>query len=470
MAAVEVCTSAYHDAGASSVQDLAFLLGTGVEYLRAMMAAGMPVDAAARQIRFSISLGARFWLALAKLRAARLLWSAAVGAIGGGDAAQAMRLRVVTGRRVLTTRAQSVNILRNTVVGYAGALGGADAITTVPFDATTGISTPQSRRNARNTQLILAEECRLNQVIDPAGGSWYVEWYTRALAERAWALFQEIERHGGMLATTSSGWVERQLATIEHRRERDIATRRTPITGISEHPTLQDLRTPQEAVDRAALHGATAARLAEWRAKHDADAALDAVRAARAGQWTERAVAAARSGATLGAIAAALAPAGGERAIVMPLAVHPYDEAFEDLRNMAESMAARGRPPRVHLAGVGSVAEQIARKNFARGFFQAGGFEVIAEDASFDAEGSVAAFAASGARIAVICSTDKRYPALVPELAPRLTAAGAATVVLAGNPGPAEAAYRTAGVDQFIFMRCDVLATLRTLLEEEAAR
>jgi methylmalonyl-CoA mutase len=469
MTAAEVCTAPYHDAGADSVQDLAFLLGTGVAYLRALTAAGLDVDAAARQIGFSIGVGARFYQAIAKLRAARVLWAAVVAASGGAPAAQAMRMRVVTGRRVLTARGQSVNILRNTVAAYAGAVAGAEAITTVPFDAATGISTQQSRRNARNTQLILGEECHLGRVIDPAGGSWYIEWYTNALAERAWALFQQIEAQGGMIAAATSGWVGERIAAVQARRARDIASRKLPITGVSEHPSVHDLRTAQEAVDRPALGRAIAQRLSDWRRAHAPGPALVSLAAGREGR-TARAIAAARAGATLGQIATALVPAGAVPATAPPLGLHPYDAAFEALRDAAEAFTARrGHPPRVWLAGIGSVAEQTARRNFVRNFFAAGGFEVCADEAAAETDEAVAAFARSGVAVAVICATDRRYPAVVPELAPKLKAAGARQVVLAGNPGAAQAEYRAAGVDRFIHVRCDVVETLWSLLPADEA-
>jgi methylmalonyl-CoA mutase len=469
MTAVAVDTAPYHDAGASSVQDLAFLLATGVAYLRVLTDAGLDVNAAAGQIDFGISVGARFYQAIAKLRAARVLWAAVVAASGGAPAAQALRMRVATGRRVLTTRSQPVNILRNTVAAYAGAIAGAEAITTVSFDAPTGISTAQSRRNARNTQLILAEECHLGRVIDPAGGSWYIEWYTNALAGQTWALFQQIEAQGGMVAAAGSGWVAEQIAAVQARRGRDIASRKVPITGVSEHPGGQEPPTPQEVIDRPALGRAAAQRLVAWRRAHAPGAALAALAAAQ-GERTAAAIAAAREGATLGEIAAALVPAGSAPAVTTPLGVHPYDAAFVALRDAAEAFAARrGHPPRVWLAGAGSFAEQTARRNFAANFFAAGGFEVLADDAAGAPDAAVAAFARSGAPVAVICSTDRRYPAVVPELAPKLKAAGARQVVLAGNPGAAEAEYLAAGVDLFIHVRSDVVATLWSLLRAEEA-
>jgi len=473
MTAIEVSTTPYHDAGATSVADIAFAVATGIDYLRALTDAGLDVDTAASQITFSMGLGCRFYLAIAKIRAARKLWADVIAASGGGARAQKMQLRVSTGRRVLTTRNESLNILRNTVACYAGAIAGADIITTAPFDAPTGLPSAGARRNARNTHHVLAEECHLAQVIDPAGGSWYIEWYTDELAKRAWSMFQQIETQGGMIKAAVGGWVAEQIKPTEAAREKDIAVRKLAITGVSEHPSLTEHRTEQEQPAFAQLAAAAAQRLAIWRREHDAVPALKALAGATLGKGalTAAAIAAAEVGATLGQIARQLTANGGEPAVAAPLQAHPYDEAFEALRDTADAFEVKhNKRPRVYLAGVGSIAEQVARKNYATDFFHAGGFEVLAHEAKSDVAATAAAFAVSGAKIAVICSTDKQYATAVAELAPKLKAAGARTVALAGNPGKSEAAYRAAGVDLFIFVRCNVIETLRSLLHAEEAQ
>lgn len=148
--------------------------------------------------------------------------------------------------------------------------------------------------------------------------------------------------------------------------------------------------------------------------------------------------------------------------------MHPYDQEFEELRDACDAwLASRGARPLVFLAGVGTVRDQMARLAYARDFFEAGGFATVSRDGPADVEVALDAFRRSGARIAVICSTDQLYETVVELLAPRLREAGARTVVLAGHPGAGEARYRAAGVDRFIFVRCDVLDTLRALLREE---
>jgi methylmalonyl-CoA mutase len=471
MRAVEVSTAPYHNAGASAVADVAFAIATGTEYLRVLTESGLAIDDAARQISFSMALGCRFYLATAKIRAARRLWADVVAACGGGAEAQRMVLRVSTGRRVMTTRDQTLNILRNTVACYAGAIGVADIITTTPFDAPTGLPTADARRNARNTHHILKEECNLAQVIDPAGGSWYIEWYTDVIAKNAWALFQQVEAQGGMLKAAQAGWVAAQIKPTEAAREKDIGTRKVEVVGISEHATLTENDQNQEQPDFTALATAATQRLTAWRQQHPGPAGLAALAGLKPGDGslTAAAVLAADGGATLGQIARALTKPGAVAAVTTPLAVHPYDAAFEALRDAATAFAAShgNQRPRVYLAGIGSIAEQAARKGYAADFFTAGGFEVVAAEMKFDIAAAVAAFTASGAKIAVICSTDKQYAAVLAELAPKLKEAGARNIVLAGNPGPSETAWRALGVDAFIYVRCDVIGTLWSLLHAE---
>jgi methylmalonyl-CoA mutase len=476
---VEVGTGAYHHAGATSTQDLAFAVASGLEYLRAMTAAGLDVNTAARQVAFGVSIGTQFFRAIAKLRALRAMWSRVVIECGGDpDAGRTMRLRARTSRRVLTSVDPWVNLLRNTVCCFAGAVGGADSITTAPMDAAIGLSDHFTRHLSRNTQIILQEESHLNRVIDPAGGSWFIETLTEQLAEKAWDLLRQVEGQGGMIAAATGGWVAEQIGAVEAAREKEVATRKLVITGVTEHPDVREERLVRPKPDLVRLRAEASTRLIAWRRDHKGDDALTSLAdCARnpgrpPGSLTGNAVRAAREGATIGQIASRLAGASAGRApaTVTPLAVHPYAAAFEELRAAADLHAeATSRRPRIFLANLGSPAEFIARSTFAANFFQSGGFEEVNNGGFSDPQAAADAFAESGAGIAVICSTDGRYEELAEPLARALKGAGARTVVLAGNPGPSEARYKAAGIDRFIFIRCDVLGTLRDLLREEGA-
>lgn len=472
--AVKVDTAAYHHAGATSTQDLAFAIATAAEYLRAMSDAGLKIDIAAGQIVFETSVGSQFFQAIAKLRALRKMWAKVITTCGGTEAAaRSSQIHIRTSRRILTRRDPWVNLLRNTVCCFAGAVGGADSITTLPLDAAIGLSDEFSRHLARNTQIILQEESHLNREIDPAGGSWFLESLTDQLAEKAWALFQTIEGRGGMGQVATDGWVAEQIRGVEATREKNLATRKQIVTGVSEHPDLRGENIARPKPDRNRLRLEASSRLVAWRRDHAYQAALGKVVAAttrKSGGLTEATVEAAVVGATLGQIATSIAAArnGAPPARVKPLAIHPYAAAYEELRDVSDQYTAKtGKRPQVFLANMGKTTDYIARSTYALNFFEAGGFEPVTNDGFTDADAAAAGFAKSGAKIAVICSSDKKYEAVAEETARALKAAGARTVILAGNPGAKEATYRAAGFDRFIYVRCDVLGTLHELLREE---
>ena len=226
----------------------------------------------------------------------------------------------------------------------------------------------------------------------------------------------------------------------------------------------------------AELRAKAAGRLVKWRRDRrqgDCSAALEAVVAKSGrgiGELMTSAVKAARAGATIGELTSTLAgPATNQQAAsTTPLAAHPYAAAYEQLRDVVDAYARShgDMRPRVFLANLGTRREFLARSNYARDFFEAGGFEPVDSDGFTDAQAAAAAFATSRAEIAVVCSTDARYATDVEQVAPKLLAAGAKTVVLAGNPGSNEARYRAAGVNQFIFIKCSVLEILRSLLHQ----
>jgi methylmalonyl-CoA mutase len=463
VSAVSVDTSPYHHAGATAAQDVAFGVATAVEYLRAMTAAGLVVDTAARQIVFNFSLGTHHFLAICKLRAARQLWSRVVEASGGSTAAGAMRIHARTSSRVLTRRDPYVNLLRNTVGVFAAGVGGAESITSAPFDAPIGLPDDFSRRIARNTLLILQEEGHLHRVIDPAGGSWFLDRLTQQIADKAWDVFQQIERQGGMANALLSGWVAAQIESAFAPRAKDIARRKEAITGVSEFPDAREERAVYSAPDLAALRKAAAQRLAERHGKSELLAEMSTTTTDR----TAIAVAAASDGASIGQMARALG-FHRESIEIPPIELRAFAEPFEELRDATDAWhETHGKRPTVFLANMGSVSHYTARATYSKNFFEAGGFEVVTNDGFRQPDAAATAFAKSGASIAVICSSDKLYPELVPQLAGKLKKAGARSIVLAGNPGANEAAWRAVGVDRFIFIKCDVLATLREILREE---
>ncbi|MFJ9412651.1 methylmalonyl-CoA mutase family protein [Streptomyces sp. NPDC101227] len=393
----------YHEAGGSTAEELGASLATGVAYLRALTSAGLSVDDACRQLEFRYAATADQFLTIAKLRAARRLWARVAEVCGASPEAAAQRQHAVTSTVMMTRRDPWVNMLRTTVAGLSAGVGGADAVTVLPFDAALGLPDAFARRIARNTQSVLLEESHLSKVIDPAGGSWYVERLTDELAQAAWAFFQEIEAAGGQAAALRSGMLGERLAKTWQRRSEDLARRREPITGVSEFPHLAE---PPVHRDPAP------------------------------------------------------APVGGGRGLPRVR----RDDAYERLRSRSDAhLAATGERPKVFLAALGPVAAHTARVTFAANLFQAGGIETVQE--AVDAESAAEAFARSGAGIACLCASDAVYGEQAAAVAAALTAAGARRVHLAGKPGERREEFTGAGVEAFVFAGCDAVEALSSALD-----
>jgi len=230
----------YDDAGAGDVDQLAFAIATGVAYLRDLEAAGISPDKAFGQLVFRVSANTDQFTTIARLRALRRLW-ARVGEVSGVPAnARGAVQHAVTSWRMVTRDDPWVNLLRGTIATFAAAVGGAEIVTTLPFDTAWGLPNEVSRRLARNTQLVAAEESNIGRVTDPAGGSWYVEQLTDQLANKAWATFVEIEAAGGMVAALSSGLVADKIAGVSTERAKRLATRKLPLTGVSMFPKADE--------------------------------------------------------------------------------------------------------------------------------------------------------------------------------------------------------------------------------------
>ncbi|WP_448626967.1 methylmalonyl-CoA mutase family protein [Geodermatophilus sp. URMC 64] len=237
---VTVDATVFHDAGASAVEELGCSLAAGVAYLRALTDGGLSVDDAFGALEFRYAATADQFTTIAALRAARRLWDRVGEASGASPDVRAQRQHAVTSSVMTTRHDPWVNMLRTTVACFAAGVGGADVVTVQPFDAALGLPDSFSRRIARNTQNLLIEEGSLARVLDPAGGSWYVESLTEDLAQATWAWFTEIERAGGLPAALASGLVRDRIGQAWEARAKRLARRADPITGVSEFPNLAE--------------------------------------------------------------------------------------------------------------------------------------------------------------------------------------------------------------------------------------
>lgn len=237
---VVVDVRVYDDAGAGDVDQLAYAVATGIEYVRALVAAGVSAADAFESLDFRVTVNADQFLGIARLRALRRLWSRVGEVLEVPIENRGAIQHAVTSFRMVTRDDPWVNLLRGTIANFAAGVGGAESITTLPFDTAQGLPNTFSRRMARNIQLVAAEESNLGRVEDPAGGSWYVETLTDDVAKAAWARVQEIEAAGGMAAALAAGTVASQItATLTERRKR-LASRKQPVTGVSMFPPEQE--------------------------------------------------------------------------------------------------------------------------------------------------------------------------------------------------------------------------------------
>jgi methylmalonyl-CoA mutase len=394
-----------HNAGGSEAQELAYALAVGVEYLRALEAGGIALDAARRMIYFRLAADADQFSTTAKFRALRKLWGRVEEACGLPP--ETAFVAAETAWRMMTRRDPYVNMLRTTIAVVSAGLGGADAITVLPFTMALGLPDRFARRIARNTQLVLLEESNLAKVADPAAGSGGMEDLTKQLCRAAWTAFQQIEKAGGAWTALHRGEIQQKVAAVRAQRRAAVALRKDSLTGTSDFAHLAELPV---AVANVAM-AQPSVRQPEIRFE--------------------------------------------------PLASFRLAEPFEELRDASDQTLSRtGARPKVFLANLGALSDFGTRAAFAKNFFEAGGIEALTNDGFAGPEAMLAAFGQSGAKLACLCSSDQIYAREATSATRALRAAGA-SVWLAGQPGTLEAPLKQAGVSGFIFAGCDVLAALR---------
>jgi len=456
----------YHNGGASATQELAFALATAVDYLRALQARGLSIDDAAPRFRFALSIGSNFFMEIARLRAARVLWAKIVQAFGGNAESQKMRLHARTSAWNQTVYDPHVNLLRATTEAFSGAVGGCDSLHISPFDELLRVPDEFARRVARNTHTVLREESHVTKTVDPAGGSWYVENLTDAVARKTWGIFQEVEKQGGMAKALEAGWPQNQVADTASKRAANIAKRKDIFVGTNMYPNMKESRIEPAPVDAWAVQNERKEALKAVRAKASGNkqAALDTL--AKGGANTvESAISAAAAGATLGEIAQAARTNAKPGPTINSIRAERGAQAFERLRQVTESFAAHtGQPPQVFLATMGPLTQHKGRADFATAFLGVGGFETIYPSGFDTPDAAAEAALASNAKAVVICSTDATYPDIVPTLAQTLKKANPdVTVLLAGYPAEHVEAFKAAGVDDFIHLAANCQSLLTTL-------
>lgn len=388
--------------GAFIFQELGYALAWGAQWLTALTDAGLGIDEVASRIKFNMGVSSNYFMELAKFRAARMLWAQIVEQYKPASADSAkMHVHAATSQFNQTIYDAHVNLLRSQTEAMSAALAGVDSITVVPFD--TPYKTPDtfSERIARNQQFLLKEESHLDKVVDPAGGSYYVETLTVSIANEAWKLFLEVEEKGGFFAEVDNGDVQKAVNASCEKRHTDVARRKEILLGTNQYPNINEM-----AADKIENKECKCACGNEEK---------------------------------------------GENALLMKRAATD----FEALRLATEAASNR---PKVFMLTIGNLAMRLARAQFSTNFFGCAGYEII-DNLGFDTvEAGVDAALEKGADVIVLCSSDDEYATLAPEAFKYLD--GRAEFVVAGAPACMDD-LKAAGINEFIHVRCNVLETLQ---------
>lgn len=390
------------DSGAFIYQELGYAIAWGADWLTLLTDAGLAIDEVASRVKFNMGVSSNFFMELSKFRAARMLWAQIVEQYKPAslDCAK-MLVHASTSRFNQTIYDAHVNLLRSQTETMSAALAGVDSITTTPFDVPYKTPDTFSERIARNQQFLLREESHLDKVMDPAGGSYYVETLTVSLANEAWKLFLDCEKNGGFFALASEGKIQEAVNASCVKRHTEVARRKEILLGTNQYPNINEFAADKIVKGEGCTCGCSAEK---------SDKALCGKRAA---------------------------------------------SDFEALRLATEAAPKR---PKVFMLTIGNLAMRLARAQFSTNFFGCAGYEII-DNLGFDTvEQGVDAALEKGADVVVLCSSDDEYATLAPEAFKYLN--GRAEFVVAGNPACTEE-LQAAGIKDFVHVRCNVLETLR---------
>lgn len=466
----------YHNGGANDVQEVAYCLCTAIQYINALLLRGADIEDIAKQTAFSLSLGANFFMEIAKLRVIRMLWAQIIAAYGGSEEAQKITVLARTSAFTTTVYDPYVNILRASSQTFSGVVGGVQGLSVTPFDEAVRESNVQSRRIARNIQLMFQNEFNMMQPVDPAGGSWYIETLATQLSESVWALVQQVEEAGGILEQLKSGAVQSAVAEVLKQRNKKLSTRADRAVGNNMYANMLETPLEKDEPELAQMAEQRAQTVQADRAQADSDkcaASLSRLPGCVSGE-PESFLPAVRdaflAGATLQQVREVLDDGMTGDFTVEPVKQSRWTALFEQLRGRTERYEQEtGKTVNIFLANMGPIPQHKARADFITGFMEVGHFKVLGNNGFATVEEAAQAAIDAPSQFIVICSSDPTYPELVPPLA-RLIKQGKpdATVFLAGAPAPEfKDAYLEAGVDDFIHVKSNCYEVLTSIQQKE---
>jgi methylmalonyl-CoA mutase len=436
-----------------------------------MLDKGLHIRDISDSIAFTIGIGPFYFMEISKLRAARMVWAQIIEAYGGDSGSRKMSVHGRTSFFNQTTYDPYVNMLRTTTEAFSAIVGGVDSLFTNFFDEPYGTPEEFSRRTARNIQIILKEESHLDQIIDPAGGSYYVEKLTHEVATKAWQRFQEIQGMGGMLKALEKGIPQKEIEEVSKKRSADYASRKSRIVGTNMYANPIEEKLKYRPIDTENIHKLQKENLNNHRASTENKSILQdlLIQLKQTGdsEIIQVGADAFQKGATIGDISSIIKTSSGETPNIQPINQHRASEMFELLRDSADLYKSKtGTKPKVFLVTIGPLAQHKARADFSKGFFEVGGFEVIYSRGFDTTDEAIHSALESQASAVVICSTDETYPALVPEITKKLKEKKPEIIiVLAGYPKDQIEEHKKTGVDEFIYLGANTHQILSNMLK-----
>lgn len=402
---LNVLGSVFNNAGASSVEELAFTLSMVVEYINTLSEKGVEAELVAKNTLVEFGIGSNYFMEIAKIRAARVLYANIMKAYGFSNCAQKIKTRAITSDFNKTIYDPHVNILRTTTEAMSATIAGVDTLIVKPFDAIYKDSNDFSERVARNIQSLLKEESNFDKVIDPASGSYYIENLTDSVIDQAWKLFLEVDEKGGYVAAFKAGFIQETIGATAAKRRKDIATRKENFLGTNQFPKLNEFVANE--IDNTIA-------FPEYKAE---------------GNLTAE-----------------------------PICVSRATTEFEQLRLKTE---AAGKAPKAFMLTYGNLAMRLARAQFSGNFMAVAGFEIIDNAGFATIEEGIEAANKAGADIVVVCSSDDEYA----EIAPKVKEGVKGITVVAGAPKCAEE-LKEKGIKYFVNVKSNVLETLAELQKD----
>ncbi|MCM3704602.1 methylmalonyl-CoA mutase subunit beta [Cytobacillus sp. FSL R5-0596] len=406
---IMVNTAVYHNGGANAVQELAFALAAGVNHLQYFLGKCKKLEEILSKMLFKFSVGSNFFMEIAKLRAAKVLWGKVAEAYGAESDSKKMVISAETSSFTKSAYDSYVNVLRSGNEAFAAVLGGVQYLHVSPYNEPEGAPSPLSDRIARNTQLVLMEEAHLLKVSDPAGGSWYVEHLTNELIDKAWELFLEIEELGGMAEALQTGWVQDQITQVHDKRQKDVHTRKQSIIGtnIYANPDEKPLQIGVETIENS-------------------------------------------------------------KGVIKPIPQVRLSESFEGLRSLSERLKEKKIHPQAGLICLGELKNHKARADFIAGFLAPGGVEAVRSGSVENFEDAKAFILETNCRHYFICGSNDQYDSMAVPLVKQLKEAFASTAIyIAGFPEERKRdELKGAEISGYIHVKSDCYETLLTMLNE----